>query len=192
MRRLSIRNLHVSLVAGIIAAIMTLQTAPVAAQQSTTDAIKIERSMILTQPGVFGVVTMFKLRPEWNKVSATERMGSAAEVAKLIEKHKDNVLVDIYLTRGLKTNSDFFIRINAYDLAKAQTFMREFRSTTIGKNTDVSDTLVGVTKPLNYITKDKSPNLNASLSAATYDRRRASLRYRYPGKEKRRVVDFTI
>ncbi len=168
MRRLSIRNLHVSLVAGIIAAIMTMQTAPVAAQQSTTDAIKIERSMILTQPGVFGVVTMFKLRPEWNKVPATERMGSAAEVAKLIEKHKGNVLVDIYLTRGLKTNSDFFIRINAYDLVKAQTFMREFRSTTIGKNADVSDTLVGVTKPLNYITKDKSPDLNAALSATTY------------------------
>ena len=169
MRRLSIRNLHVSLLAGTIAAIMTLQTTPVAAQHLTMDAITIERSTILTQPGVFGVVTMFKLRPEWNKVSATERMGSAAEVAKLIEKHKDNVLVDLYLTRGLKTSSDFFIRINAYDLAKAQTFMREFRSTTIGKNADVSDTLIGVTKPLNYITKEKSPNLNASLSAATYD-----------------------
>lgn len=169
MKRLSIRNFHKSLVAGTIAAIMTLQTTPAVAQHLAMDAITIERSTILTQPGVFGVVTMFKLRPEWNKVSATERMGSAAEVARLIEKHKDNVLVDLYLTRGLKTNSDFFIRINAYDLAKAQTFMREFRSTTIGKNADVSDTLVGVTKPLNYITKDKSPNLNASLSATTYE-----------------------
>ncbi|MEO6422523.1 MAG: chlorite dismutase family protein, partial [Candidatus Nitrotoga sp.] len=122
----------------------------------------------LTQPGVFGVFTMFKLRPEWNKVPATERMDSAVEVAKLIEKHKDNVLVDLYLTRGLETNSDFFLRINAYDLAKAQTFMREFRSTTIGKNSDISDTLVGVTKPLNYITKDKSPELNVSLGEATY------------------------
>jgi len=168
MRRLSIRNLHVSLVAGTIAAIMAMQTAPVAAQQLTMNAITIERSMILTQPGVFGVVTMFKLKPEWDKVPSYERMGSAAEVANLIEKHKDNVLVDFYLTRGLKTNSDFFVRIHAYDLAKAQTFMREFRSTTIGKNAVVSDTLVGVTKPLNYITKEKSPNLNASISAASY------------------------
>ncbi|CAH1385540.1 chlorite dismutase family protein [Candidatus Nitrotoga sp. M5] len=168
MRRLSIRNLHVSLVAGTIAAIMAMQTAPVVAQQVTMDAVTIERSMILTQPGVFGVVTMFKLKPEWDKVPSYERMGSAAEVANLIEKHKDAVLVDFYLTRGLKTNSDFFVRIHAYDLAKAQTFMREFRSTTIGKNAVVSDTLVGVTKPLNYITKEKSPNLNASINAASY------------------------
>lgn len=168
MRHLSIRNLHVSLVAGTIAAIMTMQTASIAAPQSATDTMTIEKSKILTQPGVFGVFTMFKLRPEWNKVPATERMDSAAEVAKLIEKHKDNVLVDLYLTRGLETDSDFFFRINAYDLAKAQTFMREFRSTTIGKNADVFDTLVGVTKPLNYITKDKSPELNAGLSSLKY------------------------
>jgi chlorite dismutase len=168
MRRLSIRNLHISLVAGTIAAIMTMQTAAVAAQQPAAEAMMIERSKILAQPGVFGVFTMFKLRPEWNKIPATERMDSAAEVAKLIEKHKDNVLVDLYLTRGLETNSDFFFRINAYDLAKAQTFMREFRSTTIGKNADVSATLVGVTKPLNYITKNNSPDLNAGLSSAAY------------------------
>ncbi|MCE9550176.1 MAG: chlorite dismutase family protein [Betaproteobacteria bacterium] len=168
MRRLSIRHLHITLVAGTIAAIMTMQTAAVAAQQPAAEAMVIERSKILTQPGVFGVFTMFKLRPEWNKIPATERMDSAAEVAKLIEKHKDNVLVDLYLTRGLETNSDFFFRLNAYDLAKAQTFMREFRATTIGKNADVSDTLVGVTKPLNYITKNNSPDLNAGLSSATY------------------------
>jgi len=128
----------------------------------------IERATILSKPGVFGVFTMFKLRPDWNKVSASDRKGAADEVKKLIEKHKDNVLVDLYLTRGLETNSDFFFRINAYDLEKAQTFMREFRSTTIGKNADVYETLVGVTKPLNYISKDKSPALNAGLSSATY------------------------
>ena len=116
MGRLSIRNLQVSLVAGTVAAMIIMQTASVAAQQPAAEATMIERSKILTQPGVFGVFTMFKLRPEWNKLPATERMDSAAEVAKLIEKHKNNVLVDLYLTRGLETNSDFFFRINAYDL----------------------------------------------------------------------------
>lgn len=168
MRRLPIRNHYAGLVAGVIAAIMFMQASVVAAQQPVTDATTIERSKILSQPGVFGVFTMFKLRPEWSTVSASERMDSAAEITKLIEKHKDNVLVDIYLTRGLETKSDFFVRINAYDLAKAQTFMREFRATAIGKHADVSDTLVGVTKPLNYVTKKNSPDLNAGLSSATY------------------------
>lgn len=168
MRRLPIRNHYAGIFAGIIAAIMAMQASVVAAQQSVTDAVTIERSKILSQPGVFGVFTMFKLRPEWNNISASERMDSAAEITKLIEKHKDNVLADIYLTRGLETKSDFFVRINAYDLVKAQTFMREFRATAIGKHADVSDTLVGVTKPLNYVTKKNSPDLNAGLSSATY------------------------
>lgn len=128
----------------------------------------IERQKILKEPGVFGVFTMFKLRQDWNNVPMVQRKYASDEVSKLIAKHKDNVLVDFYLARGLKTNTDYFLRVNAYDLIKAQAFMREFRSTTLGKNSDVSETLVGVTKSLNYITKDKSPALNASLGSATY------------------------
>lgn len=156
-------NLFVVAVAVILAA----QTLPASAQQ-TADTTAIERSKILKDPGVFGVFTMFKLRREWSNAPSAERKNAAVEVTKLIEKHKDNVLVDLYLTRGLETHSDFFLRVNAYDLAKAQTFIREFRSTAIGKNADVSETLVGVTKPLNYITKEKSPALNAGLGSASY------------------------
>lgn len=168
MKNMSIRSFQLSMVATLVGATMALVSASAAAQQPATQPMTIERSTILTKPGVFGVFTMFKLRPEWNKVPTAERKGAAEEVKKLIEKHKDNVLVDLYLTRGLETNSDFFFRINAYDLAKAQTFMREFRSTTIGKNADVFESLVGVTKPLNYISKEKSPGLNAGLSSASY------------------------
>lgn len=132
------------------------------------DTMMIERSKILTQPGVFGVFTMLKLRPSWDMQSAKVRSGAAAEVTKLIGKHKNNVLVDIYLTRGLKAKYDYFLRVHAYDLAKAQTFMREFQATSIGKNSDVFETQVGLTKALNYITKDKSPGLNTGLSSATY------------------------
>ena len=163
-----IRNLRGSLIVVIVAAVLAIQALPAVAQQAVAGAAVIERQKILKDPGVFGVFTMFKLRHEWNDVSSAERKNAAAEVTRLIEKHKDNVLADLYLTRGLETNSDFFLRVNAYDLAKVQTFMREFRSTTLGKNADVFETLVGVTKPLNYITKDKSPELNAGLSSATY------------------------
>lgn len=139
-----------------------------AAQQAGTDNVTIERTKILVQPGVFGVFTMFKLRPDWNRVPAADRRKASGEVKQLIEKHKNNVLADVYLTRGLETNSDFFFRVHAYDLAKAQVFMNEFRSTRIGRHADVTETLVGLTKPLNYITKDGSPGLNAGLSSASY------------------------
>lgn len=167
MKRKATQNIGAGLSVLIASACLGLAS-PLANAQQTAQPMKIERATILSQPGVFGVFTMFKLRPDWNKVPAMDRKKAADEVKMLIDKHKDNVLVDMYLTRGLETNSDFFFRVNAYDLAKAQTFMREFRATTVGKNSDVFETLVGVTKPLNYITKEKSPGLNSALSAASY------------------------
>ncbi len=60
------------------------------AQQAAADNTMIERGKILTQPGVFGVFTMFKLRSEWSRVPSADRMKAAAEVKQLIEKHKNN------------------------------------------------------------------------------------------------------
>lgn len=122
----------------------------------------IERAKILSEPHVFGAVTVFKMRPEWNRLTANERRDAATEARGVIEKHKDNVLVDTYLSRGLKASSDFFLRIHAYDLVKTQMFLRDFRATTLGRNTDEVEALIGFTKPLNYITKDKSPELNGA------------------------------
>lgn len=158
---------RVSLLAGMIA-VMMMYAGLAAAQNPEAGAMKIERSKILAQPGVFGVFAILKMKPDWNRLSVSERTKGAAEVLKLIEKNQDNVLADMYLTAGLEANSDFFFRIHAYDLARAQVFMREFQMTMIGKNAEVLDTLIGVTKPLNYITKEKSPELNASLSSASY------------------------
>lgn len=128
----------------------------------------IEREKILRDPGVFGVVATFKLRPEWGALSAAERQAASAEVMKVVDKHKEYVLVDAYLTRGLKATSDYFLRAHAYELALAQAFMNDFRKTVLGKNSEVTETLVGVTKPLNYITREKSPDLNKNLMAGTY------------------------
>jgi chlorite dismutase len=128
----------------------------------------IEREKILKDPGVFGVVATFKLRPDWTKLSASEHQTASAEVMKVLNKHKERVLVDAYLTRGLKATSDYFLRIHAYNLAQAQAFMNDLLKTVLGKHSDVTDTLVGVTKPLNYITQEKSPDLNKSLMAGTY------------------------
>jgi chlorite dismutase len=150
----------------VAAALVLAITTAASAQQA--QPMDVERGKILTQTGVFGVFTTFKVRPEWFKMPAAERQAAVAEVKKLIDKHKNNVLVDVYLTRGLKAESDFFTRVHAYDLANAQTFMRELRATSIGKNADVTEALVGVTKPLNYITKEKSKDLNAGLTASSY------------------------
>ncbi len=128
----------------------------------------IDRARILTEPGVFGVVSTFKLRPGWFRLTPAEQRAAASQVERLIAQYQDRVVVDTYLTRGLKASSDFFLRVHAYDLANAQDFLVAFRATTLGQHADVADTLVGVTKPLNYITKAKSPGLSRELAATSY------------------------
>ena len=137
-------------------------------EQLVEENKKIEKTKILTQANVFGIFVIFKLRPDWNNISSDKRIGATDEIVKLVEKHENNVLVEAYLTRGLETNSDFFLRVSSYELVRAQNFIKEFRSTLIGKNSDVSETLIGLTKPLNYISKDKSPNLNIAINSISY------------------------
>ena len=131
-------------------------------------AAPIDRDKILAAPNVFGVFVTYKVRPDFYRTGAAERSGAAAEVLAVVDKHKANVIADAYLTRGLGASSDYFLRVHAYDLATAQEFLNEFRATRLGLFSDVGEDLVGVTKPLNYITKDKSPALNAALFATPY------------------------
>lgn len=127
-----------------------------------------DRAKMLSAPGVFGNFSTYKVRGDLYKVSATERKGMAAEAMAVVEKHKEKVLVDAYLTRGLSAQSDFFLRIHGTDLMAMQAFLVDFRATRIGTYCDVTESLTGISKALNYISKDKSPELNAGLSSATY------------------------
>lgn len=128
----------------------------------------VDRAKILVAPGVSGNFSTYKIRPDYYRLSAAERKGAAAEVLAVVDKHKDKVIVDAYLTRGFKAQSDYFLRVHSYDMAATQAFLVDFRATRFGMYSDVTENLVGITKGLNYITKDKSPGLNAGLTSATY------------------------
>lgn len=128
----------------------------------------VDRAKILVAPGVFGNFSTYKIRPDYYKMSNAERKGAAAEVLAVVEKYKDKVIVDAYLTRGFEAQSDFFLRVHSYDMAATQAFLVDFRATRFGMYSDVTEQLVGMTKPLNYVTKEKSPELNAGLTSATY------------------------
>lgn len=142
------------------------------AQQANMDAkppmAMPDMTKILTAPGVFGNFSTYKVRPDYYKLSMAERKGAAAEVVAVVEKYKDKVKAEAYLTRGFEAQSDFFLRIHSYDMAATQAFLVDFRATRFGMNAEVTENLVGMTKALNYISKDKSPNLNAGLTGATY------------------------
>lgn len=141
---------------------------PAAMPATPAPAMPIDRAKILTAPDVFGVFATYKVRPDFYRLGNAERKGAAAEVLAVVDKYKAKVIVDAYLTRGLGASSDYFLRVHATDLAAAQDFLNDFRATRFGMYSDVGENLVGITKALNYITKDKSPDLNAGLFAASY------------------------
>ena len=153
-------------VAAIFSNDAALAQAPPADQKPAPAAV--DRTKMLTSPGVIGVFSTYKVRPDIYRMTATERRGMAAEVQAVAEKHKEKVIVDAYLTRGLSAKSDLLLRVHANDAMAAQAFLVDFRATRFGVGCDVTESLVGITKPLNYITKDKSATLNAGLSSASY------------------------
>lgn len=144
-----------------------MQAKPVM-EQKMAMAGPVDRAKILVAPGVSGNFSTYKIRADYYRLSAADRRGAAAEVLAVVDKHKDKVVVDAYLTRGFEAQSDYFLRIHSYDMAATQAFLVDFRSTRFGMYSDVTENLVGITKALNYITKDKSPGLNAGLTSATY------------------------
>ncbi|MGE5505215.1 MAG: chlorite dismutase family protein [Actinomycetota bacterium] len=143
-----------------------MDKAPMA--QPMAPAMAADRTKLLTSPGVFGNFSTYKLRPDYYKLPVAERKKAAAEAMAVIEKHKEKVIVDAYLTRGFKASSDYLLRLHSMDMAATQAFLVDWRATTFGMYSDVTENLVGITKALNYITKDKSPDLNGGLTSASY------------------------
>lgn len=164
MRKFALAFLTAALILANTSA-LAQQTAP---EQKPAMPAAIDRTKILTAPGVFGAFSTYKVRPDYYRLSAAERKGAAAEVLAVLEKYKDKVIADAYLTRGFEAQSDYFLRVHSYDMATIQNFLVDFRATRFGMYSDVTESLVGMTKALNYITKEKSPGLNSGLTAATY------------------------
>jgi chlorite dismutase len=155
-------------IALLLAAAGALAQQPAMDQKAAMPAA-VDRAKILVAPGVFGNFSTYKIRPDYYRMSMAERKGAAAEVLAVVEKHKNSVIVDAYLTRGFEANSDYLLRIHSYDMAATQAFLVDLRATRFGMYSDVTENLVGMTKALNYITKDKSPDLNRGLTATTYN-----------------------
>ena len=133
------------------------------AKDKMVDPVKILKST-----GVYGVYNTFKVRPSYYRMSRADRGKSVAEVEAVVKKHSKTVLVQAYLTRGYERESDYLLRLHAYEPANIQAFLVDFKATSLGRNSTVSLALIGVTKGLNHTTKEKSPKLLKALKRTPY------------------------
>ncbi len=151
----------------ILAAAVALGSVGLATQANAES--KIVDAKIMKAKGAYGLFNTYKVQPSFYAMSMVDRSNAAAAVQALVEKHKGKVMVQAYLTRGFESDSDFLLRLHAYEPDKAQAFLVDFKATIIGRHSEVKETLIGVTKGLNHTTKKKAPDLLASLKAGKYE-----------------------
>ena len=132
--------------------------------------MKIDHNKIvaLSEAGVFGQFNTYKINSNYYKLSQAERDEAVKEVEALVKKHSDSVRVDAYLTRGLESESDFLFRVNGYDPSAVQEFLIAFKATSIGRYSDITFAINGITKGLNHTTKEKAPELLDALKSTKY------------------------
>ncbi|PLX59657.1 MAG: chlorite dismutase family protein [Sedimenticola selenatireducens] len=152
----------------ILTAIVGIGLMGMATLAVAADKMMVDPAKILSETNVYGLYNTFKVQPSYYQISMADRSKAAAEVEAVVKKHSDSVFVQAYLTRGFKSESDFLLRMHAYEPAAAQAFLTDFSATSLGRNSKATLALIGVTKGLNHTTKEKSPNLLNALKSTSY------------------------
>ncbi len=129
---------------------------------------KIDKIKILNSIGVIGTFAVFKAEPSWHKITSEKKKLVLGMVKSLIESYSGRVVVDTYSTLGFTKDSDFFLRLHAYDPVNNYKFIRKLLSPNIlGNYFSLRSLHYGITKGLNYA--DKTPDLLAALKATKYE-----------------------
>jgi chlorite dismutase len=118
---------------------------------------------------VFVIVASFKLRPSWANAANELRTDAAEELRRVLAESPRRVDAGIYLSRGLKASADYFIRVHANDLEEAQAYIQECQETAVGRHSQITDAMLGTTKPRHYITSGNSAELNDQLNSMRYE-----------------------
>ena len=163
----------ISTCAALMAAAITLGAAITVgsvglSSQAVAADMMVDPAKIMKDTGVYGLYNTFKVDPSYYTMSMADRGKAAAEVEALVAKHSKGVLVQAYLTRGFESESDFMLRLHAYEPLNAQAFLTDFAATSIGRHSTATLALIGVTKGLNHTTKKKSPELLEALKSTPY------------------------
>ena len=141
-----------------------------AARRREISHADVDRAKMLVEPGVTGVFLAYKVSASAKQVTSSEREHAKQELKEVLSSHCNSVLVDTYITRGFAAGSDVLLRLHTKEPAAAQSFVLDFAKTALGQRLEPTEGLVGVTKGLNYITKDDSAELNAALFQMPYSK----------------------
>ena len=112
---------------------------------------EVDRERLLTEAGIYGTFAAFVLDDEWARLEPSTRIARLATLKGVVEQHRENVAIDVYLLRGLSDQADLLFRIHAMELRDTQAFLLDLQSSQFGKHLAGIRVMHGLTKKPNYV-----------------------------------------
>lgn len=112
---------------------------------------EVDREQLLAEPGIYGTFAVFALDNEWGRLEPSTRIAQLATLKGVVEQHRENVAIDVYLLRGLSDKADLLFRIHAMALRDTQEFLLDLQSSRFGKHLTGIKVMHGLTKKPNYV-----------------------------------------
>jgi chlorite dismutase len=110
-----------------------------------------DREKLLTEPGVYGTFAAFSLEEKWAREDQAARIAHLAVMKGVVEQHRQQIAIDLYLLRGLSDHADILFRIHSPELRDAQKFLVDLQSSQMGKHLKSEGVMHGLTKKANYV-----------------------------------------
>ncbi|HEU5091572.1 MAG TPA: chlorite dismutase family protein, partial [Nitrospira sp.] len=110
-----------------------------------------DREKLLNDPGVYGTFAVFAFDEEWAKQDPATRILRLTSLKGVVEQHREHVVIDLYLLRGLSDQADLLFRIHAAELRGTQEFLLDLKSSQFGKHLKTVGIMHGLTKKPNYV-----------------------------------------
>jgi len=116
------------------------------ASNTVAEHVEAEQKMKPT----FLEFVFFKTTREWRHLASKQRVESANEFLKIVEKHKDKVQIRSYSTVGLRRETDFLLWITAGNVDAFQEITADLFNTRLGEYLDIPYLWMAMTRPSVY------------------------------------------
>jgi chlorite dismutase len=110
-----------------------------------------DRDKLLSEPGVYGTFAAFSLDADWWKQDQAVRIAQLTILKGVVEQHREKLVIDLYLLRGLSDHADLLFRVHAAELRDTQQFLLDLQGSLFGKHLNTAGVMHGLTKKATYV-----------------------------------------
>ena len=110
-----------------------------------------DRDKLLAEPGVYGTFAAYSLTDDWARKEGATRIALLTVLKGVVEQHREKVLIDLYLLRGLSDHADILFRVHATEMRDIQKFLVDLQNSAFGKQLKVAGIMHGLSKKANYV-----------------------------------------